>query len=124
MRVFPDHRAFAEGVTEMFPFKKFEVGPYAGDQLTYKSKTIVEYATPARTDGLGTYDRLEKSDLPIHGVAILIDQAEPDLLFLSARLPHGLDEANPTIVNQVESDVEHHPEQMRLRPLKPLDVKR
>lgn len=119
MRVFPDHKAFAEGVTEMFPFKKFAVGPYPGDRLTYKGKTIVEFTTPARTDGLGTYERLEKNDRPIDGVAILIDQAEPDLLLLSVRLPQGFNDTVSTIVHQVERDTEHHPERLRLRPFKP-----
>jgi len=118
MRVFPDHKAFAEGVTQMFPYMKFAVGPYPGDRLTYKSKTIVEYTTPARTDGLGTYARLEKNDRPIDGVAILIDQAEPDLLLLAVRLPQDLKEAVSTIVHQVERDTEHHPELLRLRPFR------
>jgi hypothetical protein len=124
MRVFPDHKAFAGGVTEMFPIKKFAAGPYPGDRLTYKSRTIVEYMTPARTDGLGTYARLEKNDRPIDGVAILIDQAEPDLLLLAVRLPQDLNEEVSTVVHQVERDTEHHPELLRLRPFKPLDIRR
>lgn len=124
MRVFPDHKAFAEGVTEMFPLEKFAVGPYPGDRLTYESKTIVEYTTPAHTDGLGTYARLEKNGRPINGVAILIDQAEPDLLLLSVRLPQDLNDAVSIIVHQGERDTEHHPELLRLRPFKPLDIRR
>lgn len=109
MRVFPDFKAFAEGVTKMFPDEKFVAGPYPGDKLMYKSKTIVEYATPARTDGLGTYWGLRKSDGAIDGVAILIDHAPPDLLLLSVRLPPDFADAVSTIVHQVERDTERRP---------------
>jgi hypothetical protein len=124
MRVFPDHKAFAKGVTDMFPFKEFAAGPYPGDRLTHKSKTIVEYRTPARTDGLGTYQRLEKNDHQIDGVAILIDQPEPDLLLLAVRLPQDLNEEVSAIVDQVERDTRDYPERMRLRQFKPLDIRR
>jgi hypothetical protein len=124
MRVFPGYKAFAEGVTEMFPLKKFAAGPYPGDRLTYKSKTIVEYATPARTDGLGTYARLEKSDHQIEGVAILIDQSEPDLVLLAVRLPQDFNGEVSAIIHQVERDIRDHSERMRLRPFKPLDIRR
>jgi hypothetical protein len=118
MRVFPDHNAFAEGVRKMFPDEKFASGPYPGDKLVYKTNTVVEYVTPPRLDGLGTYWAVKKSDSPINGVAILIEQATPDLLLLSVRLPTSFNGTASTIVHQVERDAERHPELLRLTPFK------
>jgi hypothetical protein len=108
----------------MFPDEKFASGPYPGDKLVYKSKTVVEYATPPRNEGLGTYWGLKKSESPTDGVAILIEQRTPDLLLLSVRLSPSSNGTVSTIVHQVERDTERHPERLRLRPFKPLDVRR
>ncbi len=78
-------------------------GPYPNDMLTYKGKTVVEYKTPAQTEGLGTHSRLEKNGSPIYGAAILIGPT-PDLLFLSVRLPDDLSGLTSAIVRQAERD--------------------
>lgn len=108
-RVFPSYKAFVTGVVGAFdlPANSFSFGPYPRDILTYKGKTVVEFKTPARTDGLGTNSRLKKNDSPIEGVAILIGQT-PDLLFLSARLPRELTRLTSAIVQQVERDAANH----------------
>ena len=41
----------AEGIE---PKENFPAGPYPADKLTYKTPTLVEFATPAGKDGLGT----------------------------------------------------------------------
>jgi hypothetical protein len=64
---------------------------------------VVEYTTPAQTEGLGTHSRLKKNGSPIYGAAILIGQA-PDLTLLSVRLPDDLTGLTSAIVRQVESD--------------------
>lgn len=104
-RVFPEYRAFATSVMKQFN-QSFQFGPFPRDTLTYKSKSIVEYTTPAQTDGLGTYSALKKTGSPIAGVAILTGQT-PDLLFLAVRLPPDLTGLTPVIVGQVERDAVH-----------------
>ncbi|MGA3176757.1 MAG: hypothetical protein ABSE19_05370 [Candidatus Acidiferrum sp.] len=107
-RVFPAHKAFVEKVIEegTEPASSFPFGPYPKDKLTYRSKEIVEYQTPANTDGLGTNSRLKKDASPIRGVAILMGET-PDLLLLSVRLSPNLADLTPAIVKQVERDAVH-----------------
>lgn len=62
---------------------------------------MVEYETPAETDGLGTQPWVTKSGSPIEGVAIFVEKA-PDLVLLSVRLPGNLAKLTPEIVRQVE----------------------
>lgn len=102
-RVFPAHKAFvrqviAEGIN---PASDFPFGPYPNDKLVYKNKEMVEYETPAHTDGLGTASRLQKNADPIRGAAILVEP-ETDLLSLSVRLPHEMDDLTPVIIQQAE----------------------
>jgi len=82
---------------------QFPRGPYPNDRLTYKSKSVVEYVTPAQMEGLGTHSWLEMNDEPISGVAILVG-SPPDLFQLSVRLPPELRNLTPVIVGQVERD--------------------
>jgi hypothetical protein len=99
-RVFPSWRWFADQVYSAFD-QTPPSGSYPKDRLIYKNKTMVEYETPARTDGLGTDRLVMKSGSPIEGVAILVGKA-PDLVLLSARLPGNLAKLTPEIVRQVE----------------------
>jgi len=99
-RVFPAYRAFA--VDEMKRFGgRFTFGPYPTDTLTYKSEKVVEYRTPAHTEGLGTLSWLKKNDSPIEGVAILVGRT-PDLLLLAVRLPATLSGLAPAIIREAE----------------------
>jgi hypothetical protein len=104
-RVFPAYRQYVMGVMQDFdqPSDTFHFGPYPADTLNYKSERLVEYRTPARSEGLGTYSWLEKNETAIDGVAMLIGpKSTPDLLLLAVRLPldrHGL---TPVIVAQFE----------------------
>lgn len=106
-RAFPDRRAFVRRVTEMFdmPANSFPAGPYPTDQLTRRSKNVVEYETPAHAEGLGTGPRITKNDNPIQGVAILIG-AVPNLLHARIRLPAHSTGLAPAIMSQVEADAE------------------
>jgi hypothetical protein len=106
-RVFPEHRSFvervlADGITEPSDFPS---GPYPTDQLKYRSRTMVEYETPANAEGLGTSDRLKPSALPVRGVAILVGKI-PDLVQLAVRLPPDLTDLSSTTIKQIEDDVE------------------
>jgi hypothetical protein len=72
---------------------------------------MVEFKTPAQTDGLGNFHSwLEKNPTPIQGVAILFaDPQSPNLssarlVRLSVRVPPDLDWLTPTIIRYVELD--------------------
>jgi hypothetical protein len=106
-RVFPAHRSFAVSVMrELDESPTF--GPYPKDTLVYKSNELVEYQTPAQTDGLGTYWWLVKGTIPIEGAAVLVGD-ETDLALLSVRLPIDLNGLARTIVNQFERDAARCP---------------
>ncbi|HKV63750.1 MAG TPA: hypothetical protein VJO16_17715 [Candidatus Acidoferrum sp.] len=66
---------------------------------------MVEYETPANTEGLGTNSRLKKNAYPISGTAILIGDT-PDLMFLAVRLSPDLTALASAIIQQLERDVE------------------
>jgi hypothetical protein len=104
-RVFPAHSDFVEAVIAegIEPATDFPSGPYPHDKLIYRSKEIVEFETPADTEGLGTDSWLRKNGTPIGGVAILFGE-EPNLLHLSVRLPAESNGLNQAIIQQVERD--------------------
>lgn len=108
-RVFPAYKWFAIGVMKELISPRFSFGPYPDDALTYKSKTVVEYNTPAQTDGLGTLSSLKKTESPIQGVVLLVERS-PDLMQLAVRLPPDLNGLTPAIIHQVEREAEHLPQ--------------
>lgn len=108
-RVFPAYRTFGASVMEGLDLP-LPAGPYPNDTLRHRSKTIVEYNTPAQTEGLGNFHSwIGKNDLPIRGAAIItgdppnVDDG-PDLVLLSVRVPSALAGLTPVIVGQVERD--------------------
>jgi hypothetical protein len=102
-RAFPEYKDFVARVNEEAGDlrQNYETGPYPSDKLTYKSKSMVEYRTPAGTDGLGTYAGLKKNNEPIEGVAVLVGRV-PSLVLLSVRLPAKLRGLTPIIIKQIE----------------------
>ena len=104
-RVFPAYMAFATHLMEEGTGEPLKFGPYPKDALTYRNNRMVEYKTPAQTDGLGTHSWLKKSVSPIEGVAMLVGPT-PDLLLLSMRLPPELNGLTSVIVHQFEGDAE------------------
>jgi hypothetical protein len=107
-RVFPAHRKFVTNLVkddteEGVESETFAYGAYPTDRLIYNGDAIVEYQTPAQTDGLGTDSRLLKDENPISGVAILTGE-NPDLLHLSLRLPPSQVDLTASIIHQLESD--------------------
>jgi hypothetical protein len=106
-RVFPAYKSTAYKFLEGFDSatNSLAFGPYPRDALTYNSNRVVEYKTPAQTEGLGTQSWLKMNGRPIEGVAMLVGQT-PDLLLLSVRLPPGLNGLTAVIVHQVERDAE------------------
>ena len=104
-RVFPKHISFVKGVVDLFDFVTSEItyGPYPADKLTYRSDEVVEYVTPANSTGLGIRNRIKPNNDPIEGVAIL-QGPDPDLLFLTVRLPPDIQALKSQIIQQVEAE--------------------
>jgi hypothetical protein len=105
-RVFPAHKAYVESVIRggEEPASEFPFGPYPTDKLIYRSNSMIEYQTPANTDGLGTESSLlKKNGDPISGVAILVGR-EPNLVVPSIRLPSELAVLLPAIIHRAERD--------------------
>jgi hypothetical protein len=104
-RVFPAHRAFSDqvGTEPAADASTIVFGPWPADKLTRKNDEIVEYQTPANTQGLGTGSRLKENSQPIDGVAILTGP-EIGLLHLSVRLPEDLRKLAPAIIEQLERE--------------------
>jgi len=101
--VFPAYRKDAKGTMADID-QTLPAGPYPADQLSRKSKRVVEYVTPTGKEGLGTHSRLGKSHMPIHGVAILF--GEPlSLVQLSVRLSKDQEGLAAAIISQVERDL-------------------
>lgn len=105
-RIFPAHQAFTKKVIDegIEPAGSFPSTPYTTDKLLYRNDEIVEFQTPANTDGLGTESRLQKNDDPISGVAILYGE-DTDLLKLAVRLPESKSDLIPVIIRQLEDEV-------------------
>ena len=110
-RAFPTAKSFVDGVINehIEPASSFVFGPYPTDKLVYldKEKQIVEFETPAQTEGLGTHSRLQKSALPIHGVALLIAaEGGPleELILLDVRLPTDLSDLTPSILLRLQRE--------------------
>ena len=106
-RVFPAYKQFVQNVIAegIEPASDFPSGPYAKDKLTYRSKKVVEFETPANSEGLGTDSRLLPNAGPIDGVAI-ITGADTDLIQLFARVSDNDRDLIPFIVKQAESDAQ------------------
>jgi hypothetical protein len=82
--------------------------PYPADILKRKSRSQVEFETPAYRDGLGTSGSppISSSPDPIYGVATLSGEREwPNLLLLAVRLPGELRSLRQAIVADVERRV-------------------
>ena len=105
-RVFPAHRDFAESVrNEHLGIDVLPTGPAPTDKLHYLSNEVVEYTTPANSDGEGTHSLLSKSPLPITGVEILSGE-ELNCTSLAVRLPPGLAYLAPEIIHELERRTE------------------
>ncbi|MGC2253442.1 MAG: hypothetical protein WA563_02805 [Candidatus Acidiferrales bacterium] len=108
-RVFPNRRAFVENLIKeqskvgIESANSFPFGLYPKDKLIYRSSDMVEYETPANTEGLGTQWALKKNSDPIRGVAIIVGDT-PDLVQLSTRLPASFADLTNVIIQQVERD--------------------
>jgi hypothetical protein len=101
-RVFPKRMKFARQVIDegMFPVSDFPIGPFPGDRLTYRGDSVVEFETPANTDGLGTMSRMKRANLQISGVAMVYPDPWPDIAYLAVRLPPEFQNLRPWIKSE------------------------
>ncbi len=104
-RVFPAYKTFAQNVIAegIEPASDFPFGPYPGDKLTYRGNNVVEFETPANTQGLGTDSFVQANASAIDGVAIIAG-ADTDLVQLSARVPANDSDLIPAMVGQAEKE--------------------
>jgi hypothetical protein len=109
-RIFPAFRAsarrFYDGMGMPFPH-----GSYPRDTLTYINNKIVEYRTPAQTEGLGThYSWLKPNGTPVSGAVILLSHGPnvvsngPDVIIVFVRILSELAELTPVIIRDVERE--------------------
>jgi hypothetical protein len=101
-RLFPAYRALSHAVLQDYG-QPVPSGPYPKDQIVRKSATLIEFRTPARTVGMGTYLSLKKSADPIEGAVILLNE-KPDVAFVFVRLSDKLVGLAPAIIRQAERD--------------------
>jgi hypothetical protein len=109
-RVFPEHKTSAALTLKQMEFT-VPSGPYPKDILRYRGRRIVEYTTPAQTEGLGNFDSwLMKNDLAIVGAAMLILHQPnlvgdpPNVILLSVRLSPDMADLAPAMVAYAEHD--------------------
>jgi hypothetical protein len=65
-RVFPSHKAFVEKVVAegIQPASSFPYGLYPADLLMTRGQNVVEFWTPAKTEGLGTASSYKRTRVP------------------------------------------------------------
>jgi len=102
-RYFPGYRRF---ITD--DFQNLDVGPlpsgrYPRDLLSQRTERSVRYITPARVEGEGTAWTLAPSNLPIHGMALLVKESDgPDLLKVNIRVPKENGDLVAAILHRAE----------------------
>lgn len=93
-RLFPAHIDFVRQVIAdgIEPASHFPSGPYPKDKLTYVTRTLVSFETPAHSKGLGTDSRLQPNDQAIQGLVFLSMEPNDDPydISLAIRMPHSL----------------------------------
>jgi formylglycine-generating enzyme required for sulfatase activity len=106
LRVFPNYKELTQrAVTEPGWDFDWPKGPYPYDRLIYRNPLVVEYETPANTEGLGlNRSVLRKNERPVKGVVILHPTGDIYTTQLAARLESVDDDLIPYIIQQVESD--------------------
>lgn len=103
-RLFPTHKSFvrkviAEGIE---PAKDFPATPFPKDSLRQINAEKIEYATPANTEGLGTWGRLGKDNAPIRGSVTLLNNDDMDAIYVAMRLSPGQDRLTAAILSQAD----------------------
>lgn len=86
-RYFPRHRNFIRDNFEELDVGPLPSGPHPHDSISTHTDSLVRYTTPPQTQGAGTEWFLAPSGQPVHGLAMLVNEADgPDLLRVNVRL--------------------------------------
>lgn len=106
-RIFPAHRQYVKNViSEHFdPPGDYHFGAFPTDKLIYKTPDLVEFTTPAHTNGLGTMCSLRPNDQPIHGLASLDVPGDMSLERLVIRLPAEIEDLSRTFIDFEEAEI-------------------
>jgi TPR repeat protein len=103
-RLFPNKKEFVQQIIHegIVPESYFPFGPYPDDILTRRSDSVVEFETPANTNGMGTKSRMKKNADPISGVAIMT--GDGDLVQLNVRTSPALRYIVKTILEDLQRE--------------------
>jgi hypothetical protein len=104
-RVFPAYRQSGRKLLREMDLTA-PSGPFPKDTLVYRGKKMLEYTTPAHTEGLGNFHSwLGKNGLPIRGAAVIVGGEDgPDVVLLSVRVPSSLTSVVPVIVGEFQRE--------------------
>ena len=72
-RAFPAQRAFVQNVIDSFD-QSYTFGPYQNDKLILQTERLVEFQTPAHSEGLGTMSRLKPVTIRLMGLRYCRDK--------------------------------------------------
>ena len=100
-RLFPFKRDFIRSAADNYDIPpRYPSGPFPGDRTIRRGRTEVDYITPPRRNGMGTYEsRLQPDSDPIIGTAILAHvQGVDSVVLLDIRLPPHLRALGPVIL--------------------------
>ena len=106
-RLFPFKRRFIADVAENDELlglpRRERIGRMSADRTVRRSRTVVDYTTPAHRGGMGTFSsRLGPGARPIFGRAMLAKSNGVDsVILLNVRLPAGLRGLLPVILASV-----------------------
>jgi hypothetical protein len=102
-RYFPRYRRFITDDFQNLDVGPLPSGPYPRDLLSQRTQRSVRYITPAKVEGEGTAWTLAPSNLPVHGMALLVKESDgPDLLRVNIRVPKEDGDLVAAILHQAE----------------------
>ena len=100
-RLFPFKRDFIRSAADNYDVPPhYPYGPFPGDRIIRRGRAEVDYTTPPRRSGMGTYEsRLQPGSDPIIGTAMLAHvQGVDSVVLLDIRLPPHLRALGPVIL--------------------------
>lgn len=104
-RYFPAQKKFLDEVVaeKIEPPSSFPSGFHPNDRLLFRTATLIEFETPAHTQGIGTDSRLSPGKFPIRTIANVQTSEDgdwPDLVKLEVRLTPDLKYLGEPIIRQ------------------------
>jgi hypothetical protein len=100
--------AEAEAIASGQIAKSDVIPTYPDDAISYKSRDILEFMTPAGMDGLGTRPLpwgVRKSNLPIYGILRVDQTGDTDAELFKVKLPNNLSHLRQVILDDFENNM-------------------